>query len=299
MKRLLILLTLLTIGISFSYLYTKTSIYDFIYIEDYYIVNNEAYYIKENTKPNYSDYLKYFDEDIVNNLDEIYSMYYTILNNGYDIYTFKCNYNCSKDLKNIDSLKLSLINQLVSTKNAYKEIKTSYSTDKKVDLTIIKKYSDEDILKIDTELDRIIKELKINNYSSVYDKIKVFHDYIANKNKYDSKMAETGESEYHSNSAIGPLFEGMAICDGYSDAMAFYLDKIGIENIKITNDEHVWNAVKINDKWYHIDLTWDDPIYTNGKDLTIHDYFMITTNELKSKNTEEHVFDETIYDFIK
>ena len=87
--------------------------------------------------------------------------------------------------------------------------------------------------------------------------------------------------------------------DGYSDAMAFFLDKLGIENIKITNDEHVWNAVRINNTWYHIDLTWDDPIYKNGGNLTIHDYFMISTKELKDKNDGSHDFDEKIYDFIK
>lgn len=112
-------------------------------------------------------------------------------------------------------------------------------------------------------------------------------------------MADKGSSEYHSNTAIGALFEGKAICDGYSDAMAFFLDKIGVENIKVTNDEHVWNVVKINNTWYHIDITWDDPIYTNGSNLTTHEYFMITTNELEKKNDEEHYFDKTIYDFIK
>lgn len=299
MKKLLAIITLLLSIVSFSYMYFHMTIYDLIYPLDYNIVNNELYYKKENTKDNYSSYLTYFDRDYIENNDELYSMFYTILNNGYDIYTFTCKYNCIKDINQSDSLKLSLINQLVDPKNSYNEIKTTYTTDKKVTLDIKKKYTEEELTKIDEEIDRIIRETKLNNYSSIEDKIRIYHDYIANKNTYDQVMADTGKSEYHSNTAIGPLFEGKAICDGYSDAMAFFLNKLGIENIKITNDEHVWNAVRINNTWYHIDLTWDDPIYKNGGNLTIHDYFMISTKELKDKNDGSHDFDEKIYDFIK
>ena len=299
MKKVLVLITFIVVSISFSYLYFNKSIYDVIYTLEYNIVNNESYYKKENTKDNYSNNIKYLDRDYIENKDELYSMFYTMLNNGYDIYTFSCKYNCFNDIKETDSLKLSLINQLVDPKNAYKQIKTAYSSDNKITLTIEKKYTKEELIKIDEEIDRIIKELNINSYTNIKDKIRVYHDYIANKNSYDSVRAEQGESEYHSNSAIGPLFEGKAICDGYSDSLAFYLNKLGIENIKITNDEHVWNAVKIDNTWYHIDLTWDDPIYKNGGNLTIHDYFMITTKELKDKNDDGHYIDETIYDFIK
>ena len=299
MKKILIPLTIIAIAISFSYLIVDIPIYDLIYKSDYNIVNNELYYKKENTKTNYSNYLKYLDIDYVNNNEEIYSMFYTILNNGYDIYTFTCKYNCLNDIDKINSLRLSVINQLVTPNNSYKEIKTSYTTDGKITLNINKKYSKEDIDRINKEIDRLIVSLKINNYPTIEEKIRVYHDYIANRNSYDQVMADTGKSEYHSNTAIGPLFEGKAICDGYSDTMAFFLDKLGIENIKVTNDEHVWNAIKLNGTWYHIDLTWDDPIYTNGRSLTIHDYFMLTTKGLKDKKDDSHSFDEKIYDFIK
>ena len=33
--------------------------------------------------------------------------------------------------------------------------------------------------------------------------------------------------------------------------------------------------------------------------MIIHDYFMISTDELASKNDKEPVFDRNIYDFIK
>ena len=299
MKKLLVIFTLMLSFISFSYLITNDSLYSLIIKTDYNIVNNESYLKKENVKDNYSSNLKYLDTDVINSKDEIYSMMYTILNNDYENYTFFCKYNCMMDVEQVDSLTLSLINQLVSVRNQYKEIKTTYYTDGKVIINKSKRYTKEDLDKIDTEIERLIKDLKINSYSSITDKIKVFHDYLANTNTYDDVMAKTNKSEYHSNTAIGPLFEGKAICDGYSDAMAFFLDKIGIENIKVTNDEHVWNAVKIDNTWYHIDLTWDDPVYTDGSSLTTYDYFMLTTKELENKNDDAHYFDKTYYDFIK
>ena len=299
MKKIFIPITILVLVISNFHYYSKISLYDLYEKLDYSIVNNESYYQKENTKENYSSKIKYLDKDTVNNLDEIYSMFYTVLNNGYEIYSFKCTYNCIKDLEYIDKDKLSVINQLVSVKNSYKTIETSYDTDYKVTLKVINTYTNEEKEKINNEIDRLIIELKVNNYPSIEDKIKVFHDYVADHSIYDSVRAETGTSEYNSNKATGPLFEGMGICDGYTDALSFYLDKLGLENIKVTNNEHVWNAVKLNGIWYHIDLTWDDPIYTNGMQYTIHDYFMLTTNELINKNDDEHNFDESIYDFIK
>ena len=54
---------------------------------------------------------------------------------------------------------------------------------------------------------------------------------------------------------------------------------------------HVWNALKLNDGWYHLDLTWDDPITTTGQNLLEYHYFLITTNELLEKEKTQHSFD--------
>jgi hypothetical protein len=103
MKRLILFITSIIILGTFSYKITHKNILDIFLNEDYKIINNEVYYQKENVKNNYSGYLKYLDSDIVNNNDEIYSMMYTILNNGYDTYSFDCSYNCFSDIEKIDS----------------------------------------------------------------------------------------------------------------------------------------------------------------------------------------------------
>ena len=81
--------------------------------------------------------------------------------------------------------------------------------------------------------------------------------------------------------------------------LAIFLSKIGLDNVKIANDKHTWNVVKINNKWKHIDLTWDDPITDTNEDIITYDYFLIDTDKLISKNEEEHNFDEKIFSFLK
>ena len=131
---------------------------------------------------------------------------------------------------------------------------------------------------------------------SINDKIKTIHDYIINNTSYDVERNDHGTSEYESNTAYGALIEHQAICSGYADAMAIFLSKFNIENYKIASATHVWNAVKINNTWYHLDLTWDDPVSDQGEILD-HKYFLVTTEELKKTDGElfQHQFDPTVY----
>ncbi len=75
--------------------------------------------------------------------------------------------------------------------------------------------------------------------------------------------------------------------------MAIFLDKLNVINYKISNEEHIWNLVYLNGKWYHLDLTWDDPI----SDINVNrdTYFLITTNTLEKINDGTHKFDKSIY----
>ena len=129
------------------------------------------------------------------------------------------------------------------------------------------------------------------------ERIKAIHDYIIDNTKYDTlKNINIKDTTYKSNTAYGVLFEGYGICSGYSDAMAIFLTKLGYTNYKISNENHIWNLVLLDDTWYHIDLTWDDPVYTNTDINKIeYNYFLKTTEELRKQQDDEHYFDETIY----
>ena len=72
-----------------------------------------------------------------------------------------------------------------------------------------------------------------------------------------------------------------------------FLDKLNIINYKISNSEHIWNLVYLDGKWYHLDLTWDDPI--SDVNINRDTYFLITTSELEELNDGTHKFDKSIY----
>ncbi len=309
MKKIIIFIISIILLISvLDYKYFNNEVYNFIndnyFDKNYKIVMNENTLIpNEYVYKNYSSYVNNTNNFFPKNKQELLNVYYTVLNNGYNDFVFYCSNeydNCLEEIENLsnDADTFTYINSLIHPFNSFKIIKSNYDNDKKIDIEIEKKYSEEDINKINEKLNAVINELNINNYQSVVDKIKVFHDYLANINIYDQEK-ENGTSKYNSDTAIGALFEGYAVCSGYTDAMAIFLDKLNLENIKIINEEHAWNAVKIDNKWYHLDLTWDDPITLNNKNIIKYDYFLITNDELLSKNDDKHNFSTDVYNFIK
>ena len=81
--------------------------------------------------------------------------------------------------------------------------------------------------------------------------------------------------------------------------MAIFLDKMNLDNVKVITEDHVWNSVLINNIWYHIDVTWDDPVVNTGENMLRHDFYMINTNTLLKKDLTQHNFNKDLFDFIK
>lgn len=247
---------------------------------------------------------------------DLKNIFYTIVNNGWDQFTFYCpsEYtNCLNDVKDLsqDQDLLTHLNNFVHPYNGFSNVKTVISEAGDVTVSITYFYTDEEIKKINTKVDEIYNSI-ITNDMDIQTKILTIHDYIINHTKYDVERNNDGTSNYHSYTAYGPLLEGYATCNGYTDAMALFLIKMGIPNFKVamtpdntTNTEgHVWNAVYLNNTWLHLDLTWDDPVSTDGKDYLQHKYFLITTSQLRKVDqgeitVTEHNFKENIYIELK
>ena len=88
---------------------------------------------------------------------------------------------------------------------------------------------------------------------------------------------------------------GLLYVVGYSDAMKIYLDKLGVPNYKISNSNHIWNLVNLDGQWLHLDLTWDDPVTTDGSNILLHKFFLISTNELHKLDATGHNFNTEYY----
>ena len=271
-----------------------------IEVKNAYYKNNNYLFVS-----NTDNFTPYGIEDILNIMN-------TIINSSTTNITFYCpkEYtNCINDMKEItkDKTLLAHLNNFVHPYNSFSSIEASISDSGEIIIKINYLYTNEEIEKIDQEVDRLIDKLITSDLTEDYDKIKTIHDYIINNTDYDLN----NQDETKSYLAYGPLFNGLATCNGYTDLMAIFLTKMGYDNYKVATTQeveentegHVWNAVKINDEWLHLDLTWDDPVSSDGTDYLYHKYFLINTEELRTADSnitsEDHVFDESIYTELK
>ena len=120
---------------------------------------------------------------------------------------------------------------------------------------------------MEKKLDEISNEIISSAQGSNYQKIQYIHNWLIDNLSYD--MSYEGE---HTRDIYGALEYRDVVCEGYSKAFKYLLDRLEIPCIIVagqaTNSEgelenHMWNYVKINDIWYSVDVTWDDPILTN------------------------------------
>lgn len=120
-------------------------------------------------------------------------------------------------------------------------------------------------------------------------KVKLFHDEIIKNCEY----TDTADSPY---SAYGCLIDGKAVCEGYSKAMLMLCENADIECLPVmgvytsednTETPHMWNMVKLDGKWYNIDVTWDDPICDFGSDYVRYDYMNVTDEEFFTDHTPD------------
>lgn len=285
----------------------------FLIKDNYYLLTNKIEYVytkylqgdirqnltdnKYRKKENY-DYVKINENTTLKNKDDVKNMIYTYLDAGWDYYTVKCDadyLDCTNDIKEIvqNNTYLTDLSNFVHPFNTFDKINTTFAASGKVKLKKETRYSDSQIDTLNKKVDEIYKE----NYDSsknVSENIKIFHDYIVNHTKYDQSNT-TGLSNVGSSSAYGVLIDGIGICSGYSDAMQLFLEKMNVKNYRISSSTHEWNLVYVEGAWRHLDLTWDDPIMSDGSDALKEDYFLIDTNTLLSKDDGEHNFDSSIY----
>lgn len=138
--------------------------------------------------------------------------------------------------------------------------------------------------KITEILPTIIKDTDV----TTRDQIKVIHDYIVTNVKYDTTMSQRVNAPYFA------LYEGKTICQGY--AMLFYQmvkAQLG-EDFPVrlisgdsTSGAHAWNLIQLDGVWYHVDVTWDDPIPDVAGKVR-YDYYLVSSDFIK----KDHFWEE-------
>lgn len=109
----------------------------------------------------------------------------------------------------------------------------------------------------------------------------VVHDYICDNSYYN-------ENGHVSHSAYGFFKDGRVVCAGYTLAYSYLMNKLGVECEYVTSLEmnHAWNVIKINGKWYNVDLTYDNEIRSVCPSqnkcvygVTRHEHFLKSDND--------------------
>lgn len=156
------------------------------------------------------------------------------------------------------------------------EYLTPYKKNGKVNVSKIEQYKK----KIDAALLKGSRYAK-KNMTDV-EKAMVLHDYLIRKVNYSNAGPES-----ECLTEVGALLKNKANCQGYALAYKMLLKKVGIEAICLSSDDmdHMWNLIRINGKWYHVDLVWDDPVHPfDQKDragVVSHQNFLLSDQAIR------------------
>lgn len=188
-------------------------------------------------------------------------------------------YQNAVDALRYDNMDFYYIN---FTKMVLKTI--TYTQGKKVSYQVYLTYSENDsnyleenlteekinqqLKEVNEKADEIIKNAQGSNYQ----KIQYIHNWLIDNLEYDKTYTESNTRDIY-----GALINGNVVCEGYAKSFKYLLDKLEIPCILVSGEainsenkreNHMWNYVKINETWYAVDVTWDDPIILNNGELS-------------------------------
>ncbi|WP_334076180.1 MULTISPECIES: transglutaminase domain-containing protein [Paenibacillus] len=145
----------------------------------------------------------------------------------------------------------------------------------KIDLNVEYRETAENTRYVDNQASEILNRI-ITPGMNGHQRVKAIHDYVVLNLEYDKDLKKY--------TAYEALKTGEAVCQGYSLLTYKLLKGAGIENRIVEGvaggQLHAWNLVKLENRWYHLDTTWNDPL-SAPKDRIRYDYYLRTDAELR------------------
>lgn len=127
------------------------------------------------------------------------------------------------------------------------------------------------------EIDKATEEilLYISPDMTDFEKVMAVHDYMVFRYDYDI-------SDFDQTMLI--ILDKSGVCAAYAEAFLHVMNVIGIEcSVVRSNDMgHIWNIVKLDNEWYHIDVTWDD-LMLNRVTAVNHEHALLSTDGIIQK----------------
>ena len=113
------------------------------------------------------------------------------------------------------------------------------------------------------------------------EKERYVHDFICRNVRYD-KLKKP-----YSHEILGPLGQGVGVCEGIAKSVKILCDELGIWCIIAISEanpekkikyRHAWNVVRIGGVYVHLDATFDNSLSRGG--TVRHDYFNLDDRSL-------------------
>lgn len=135
-------------------------------------------------------------------------------------------------------------------------------------------------------------ESKVLNKTE-YERELVIHNYITSNCVYDDAAVDNSDAKPHAYNVYGALIQKTAVCEGYARAIQLVNNHFGIKTTVIfgtaNGGNHMWNLVRIDNEYYHLDATFNDSGNQN-----LYSYFNISEEIL----LRTHKFDKDLYSKI-
>lgn len=138
-----------------------------------------------------------------------------------------------------------------------------------------KEETDKKLAEFYAEADRYLSLVSGN--MTALEKALVLHDAIIDDSEYviDDK----------NNSDYGLLVEKLGVCENYARVYGYLLGKLGIRSEIVDSDkmDHEWIKINIGGAYYHVDITWDDPLpgFAGRVD---HKFFLLSDDKISDSS---------------
>lgn len=122
-----------------------------------------------------------------------------------------------------------------------------------------------------------------------FDKVFAVNNYVVSKASYSKETKNTPHHVYTL------LTEGKGVCQAYALLTHRLLQELGVESRYVVGvakgENHAWNQVKVNGKWYHLDTTWNDLSDIWGNKNVRYQWFLTSSATMK----KDHQWNESNY----
>ncbi len=150
----------------------------------------------------------------------------------------------------------------------------------------VEQYVSAEVKDYDTQMRAVLDKIIVPGMTD-RQKVKAVHDYMVVKYRYDTdfKSGLYGNNTYAFH---GLLKNGTGVCQAYAELFFLLMCYEDIECYYVTgwakNETgeyglHAWNVVYVEDGYYHVDVTFDDPVPDTGNKIS-YEYFLKTDEEM-------------------